>query len=174
MTEILNHLGITDIGLFETFVVLNIFNVIIQTIKSRYTIKGNKAAAAALVNALAYGLYPIVVVYMVCDLPLWLKVVVVGSCKLAEVHLVHLVKLEEEEKARKNKLWKIEMIIHINYLGEVKEKLSIKKIPFNYVPQVGQYTIFNIYCRTPKQSAYVREFSEKHGAKFLVSETKSL
>ena len=66
------------------------------------------------------------------------------------------------------------MTIHVKHLEKVKEKLYTMEIPFNYVPQVGKYTIFNVYCRTQKQSAYVREFGEKYGAKFFVSETKSL
>ena len=61
--------------LFITFVILNIVNVIIQTVKSLATVKCGKTVAS-IVNAIAYGLYTVVVVYTVCDLPLWLKVVV--------------------------------------------------------------------------------------------------
>ena len=51
------------------FIVLNIVNVIIQTVKSLATVKCGKTVAA-IVNAVAYGLYTVVVVYTVCDLPL--------------------------------------------------------------------------------------------------------
>ena len=51
------------------FIVLNAINVVIQTIKSLCTINCGKTIAA-LVNALAYGFYTVVVIYMVCDLPL--------------------------------------------------------------------------------------------------------
>ena len=70
-----------DWKLFWIFVILNIINVIIQTIKSIATVKCGKSMAA-LVNAIAYGLYTVVVVYMVCDLPLWLKVTVIAVCNL--------------------------------------------------------------------------------------------
>ena len=49
------------------FVVLNVTNVIIQTIKSLATVKCGKTVAA-LVNAVAYGLYTVVTIYMLCDL----------------------------------------------------------------------------------------------------------
>ena len=49
------------------FIALNIVNVIIQTVKSLATVKCGKTVAA-LVNAIAYGLYTVVVVYIVCDL----------------------------------------------------------------------------------------------------------
>ena len=67
-----------DIKLLIVFILLNVVNVIIQTVKSIATIKCGKSVAA-LVNAIAYGLYTVVVVYTICELPLWLKVIVVGS-----------------------------------------------------------------------------------------------
>ena len=63
-----------DTKLLIIFIALNIVNVIIQTVKSIATIKCGKTLAA-IINAVAYGLYTVVVVYTVCDLPLWLKVV---------------------------------------------------------------------------------------------------
>ena len=51
-------------SLLTTFILLNILNVIIQTVKSLATVKCGKTVAA-LVNAVAYGLYTIVVVYMI-------------------------------------------------------------------------------------------------------------
>jgi hypothetical protein len=58
--------------LLITFTVLNIINVIIQTVKSIATVKCGKVAASV-VNAVAYGLYTIVVVYTMADLPLMMK-----------------------------------------------------------------------------------------------------
>ena len=74
-------------SLLAEFVLLNIVNVIIQTIKSLCTVKAGKTVAA-LVNAVAYGFYTIVVVYMVCDLDLWVKVAVVGGANLVGVFIV--------------------------------------------------------------------------------------
>ena len=69
------------------FIVLNVANVIIQTVKSIATIKCGKTVAA-LVNAVAYGLYTVVVVYTVCDLNLWVKVLVVAVANLIGVYVV--------------------------------------------------------------------------------------
>ena len=95
-----------NIELLITFIVLNIVNVIIQTVKSIATIKCGKCWAAA-VNAIAYGLYTVVVVYTVCDLPLCLKVTIVALCNLVGVFTVKFI----EEKSRKDKLWKVEATI---------------------------------------------------------------
>ena len=88
------------------FILLNIVNVIIQTVKSLATIKCGKTMAS-IINALAYGLYTVVVVYTMCDLPLWSKAVIVGLCNLVGVYVVKLI----EEKSRKDKLWKGECTI---------------------------------------------------------------
>ena len=155
--------------LFITFVILNIVNVIIQTIKSLATVKCGKTVAS-IVNAVAYGLYTVVVVYTVCDLPLWLKVVVVGVANLIGVFVVKLF----EEKSRKDKLWKVECTIPNDKVMSLCYDLK-EKIPFNaYEVLEGDYTVFNIYCATQNESAYVKECLTNYKAKYFVSETKIL
>ena len=95
-----------DWTLLLIFIGLNIANVIIQTIKSIATVKCGKGVAA-LVNAVAYGLYTIVTVYLMCELSLGLKALVVALCNLIGVYLVKWA----EEKARKDKLWKVEATV---------------------------------------------------------------
>ena len=154
--------------LFITFVILNIINVIIQTVKSLVTVKCGKTVAS-IVNAVAYGLYTVVVVYTVCDLPLWLKVVVVGVANLIGVYVVKRI----EEKSRKDKLWKVECTVpqeNAYYLAiELKNQ-----VPFNYIENVGKYAIFNIYCATQEQSATVKLILNEYNAKYFVTETKNL
>lgn len=152
------------------FVVLNIANVIIQTIKSICTIKCKKEVAAV-VNAVAYGLYTIVTVYTLCDLPLFLKASVVAICNLIGVYVVKYC----EEKARKDKLWKVEMTVP---QGEdtllLITNLEAAKIPYNFIENIGKYTLFNVYCATQQQSAKVKQFSSWCNAKYFVTESKIL
>lgn len=155
--------------LFLIFVGLNIVNVIIQTVKSLCTVKCGKGVAA-LVNALAYGLYTVVTIYMLCDLDLWVKAGVVAGCNLVGVYIVKWC----EEKARKDKLWKVEMTVRDFYTENLANALADLDIPFNYIEGVGKYTIFNVYCATQKQSATVKGIGVECKAKFFVSETKNL
>lgn len=155
--------------LFLIFVGLNIVNVIIQTVKSICTVKCGKGVAA-LVNALAYGLYTIVTIYMLCDLDLWVKAGVVALCNLIGVYIVKWC----EEKARKDKLWKVEMTVRNFYTESLANALADLDIPYNYIEGVGKYTIFNVYCATQKQSATVKGIGAECKAKFFVSETKNL
>ena len=158
-----------DWKLFWIFVILNIVNVIIQTIKSIATVKCGKGAAA-FVNAVAYGLYTVVVVYMVCELPLWLKVVVIAICNLIGVFFVKW----GEEKSRKDKLWKVEATIPAYNTELLHEELANSEVKHNYVENVGNWSIFNVYCPTQEYSKIVKRILDRYGAKYFVSESKTL
>lgn len=148
------------------FIVLNIVNVIIQTIKSIVTVKCGKTVAS-IVNALAYGLYTVVTVYTMCDLPLMTKALVVAVCNLIGVYVVKLF----EEKARKEKLWKIEMTIPTKYTYAVDFDLA--EIPHSYIKLSDKHTLFNFYCATQKETIKVKEIVNQYGAKYFISETKN-
>lgn len=157
-----------DMNLLFVFVVLNIANVIIQTIKSLVTVKSGKVAAA-IANAIAYGFYTIVVIYMVCELPLMLKVLVVGSCNLVGVFLVKW----GEEKARKDKLWKVEATIPKSEVDKLLLACKDLDLSYNYV-DIQKYYLFNFYCPTQKDSAIIKNLLKDFDAKYFVVESKNL
>lgn len=150
------------------FVVLNIFNVIIQTVKSIATVKCGKGVAA-LVNAIAYGLYTVVTVYLMCELPLGWKAGIVALCNLIGVYVVKWA----EEKARKDKLWKVEATVSPNNAQWLIDRLEENDIPHNYI-DVNKWVIFNIYCATQSESRNAKDILARANAKYFVSESKSL
>ena len=154
--------------LLVMFIILNAINVVIQTIKSLCTINSGKTVAA-LVNALAYGFYTVVVIYMVCDLPLMWKVLIVGACNFVGVFLVKLV----EEKMRKDKLWKVEATVKPAEAEAIKHFCKSFDVPFSYI-DIEKYVIFNFYCATQKESALIKDVLDNHNAKYFVSESKTL
>lgn len=151
------------------FIILNIFNVILQTVKSICTVKCGKTVAA-IVNAVAYGLYTVVIVFTNADLPLMQKVLVVALSNLIGVYIVKWI----EEKKRKQMLWKVEFTVLEKNTKSVANLLDLAHIPNNYIENVGKYTIFNAYCATQKQSESVKEIIKEYNAKYFVSETKKL
>lgn len=151
------------------FSILTIFNVVFSTIKSIVTIKSGKTIAS-LISAGYYGFYNIVLIYTVADFPLWQKVFVTFFCNLIGVFIVKW----SEEKMRKEKLWKVELTIKAEKTSILTKQLEELSIPYNYIENVGKYTVFNIYCATQKESSFVRELVQKHNAKFFVSESKQL
>ena len=161
-----------DTKLLLVFIVLNIANVIIQTVKSIATVKCGKVSAAV-INAVAYGLYTIVTVYLMCELDLYLKAGIVALCNLIGVYVVKLI----EEKARKDKLWKIEATVY-NYNHDPEWDdciIDLKEsgVPFNYI-DIQKYILINCYCATQVESAKVKAILNKHNAKYFVSESKTL
>ena len=152
-------------NLLVTFIILNIANVIIQTIKSIVTVKGGKGIAA-IVNAVTFALYTVVTVYMMCDLPLLWKAGIVGLCNLVGVYVVKLF----EEKARKDKLWKIEATFDKEYLDTIHNSVGISH---SYI-DIGNKVIFNFYAENQRQSLIVKDIIQKYNGKYFVSESKIL
>ena len=155
-------------NLLITFIILNITNVLIQTIKSIATIKCGKGIAA-LVNAVAFGLYTIVTVYMMCELPLAAKAVIVALCNLVGVWVVKWL----EEKARKDKLWKVEVTIPAAEAKQMLEDCKYYGLTYNYV-DINKWYLFNFYCPTQKDSLNVKKLLKSYNAKYFVSESKTL
>lgn len=155
-------------SLVITYIILNIVNVIIQTVKSIATIKCKKGVAS-IVNAVAYGLYTVVVIYMVCDLPLWFKIAVVAIANLIGVYLVKFF----EEKNRKDKLWKVEATINKEDFEKINGTAKSLDLSYNYV-DIEKYYLFNFYCPTQKESEMVKGLLNSVNAKYFVNESKSL
>ena len=157
-------------NLLVTFVIFNVLNVIIQTVKSIATIKCNKWVAS-LVNAIAYGLYTYIVVLTVCELSLWIKVLVVALANLVGVFVVKLI----EEKSRKDKLWKVEMAIPQpfgEFIARAMEE-NYPNIPFNY-QDLGKWTVFNCYCNEQKDTKICIDIAKNYNGKISAYESKSL
>ena len=156
-------------NLILIFTALTIVNVVFSTIKSIITIKGG-AFSASLISALYYGYYNIVLIYTVADFPLWQKVIVTFGCNLVGVFAVKYA----EEKAKKDKLWKVEATV--NTMEEAKEIIGLlneKRIPCNYV-DINRYVLINCYCATQKQSAGVKNILDLYNAKYFATESKNL
>lgn len=158
-----------EMKLLALFIVMNIVNVVIQTIKSIATIKCGKVAAA-IVNAVAYGLYTYIVVLTMCDLPLLAKCLIVAGANFVGVYTVK----HFEEKARKDKLWKVEATVDYCYAEDLHYSLKNVDLPHNYIENVGRYVVFNIYCATQKESLEAKHYLDRYKAKYFVSESKTL
>lgn len=165
----MNWFGFDFSAFLWVFILLNVANVIIQTIKSIATIKCG-AWSAASINAIAYGLYTVVVVYMNADgLGILWKAVIIGVANLIGVYVVKLVEI----KKRKDKLWKVECTVTRTKTSSLDEELKRANISHNYVI-LGSHTVFNCYCATQKESLSVKGILARYNAKYFVTESKTL
>lgn len=153
------------------FIVLNVVNVIIQTVKSIITINGSKWSAS-IVNAVAYGLYTVVVVFMSAEgLGLLWKALIIGVANLVGVYVVKLI----EEKNRKEKLWKVEATVSATIMPLLHSLLSEGDVPHSWI-DIGSTNrvLLNCYCNTKRESEIVKKALDVSGAKYFVSESKVL
>ena len=156
-------------NLLLMFILMNILNVIIQTVKSLVTVKCGKTTAAV-VNAIAYGLYTYIMVLTMCELPMLVKCLVVAGCNFVGVYLVKW----GEEKARKDKLWKVEATVNYSDYENLNFDLNNHFIEHNYILLGNKYAVFNIYCPTQEQSKFAKKILNQYNAKYFVSESKNL
>ena len=160
-----------DFNLFLlVFVVLNIVNVIIQTVKTIITVNG-KPMSAAIINAVTFAIYTVVVVFMNAEgLGVFYKALIIGLVNFFGVYIVKYI----EAKNRKDKLWKVEATVLRGYTTSLHCKLVDAEISHNYLENVGKWTLFNVYCENQEQSAKAKEILNHFNAKYFVSETKML
>lgn len=150
------------------FIGLNVANVILQTIKNLATVKCGKVIAA-IVNAVAFGLYTIVLVYTNADFPLWVKVVVTAGANLIGVYVVKLI----EEKIQKEKLWRVEVAVNEKDKENLLQEISKENYSYYYLKTQGYYQ-FTFFCNTKKDSKKVKNLLENYNIKYFVTESKTL
>ena len=86
--ENLNWLEFNLNAFLWIFIILNVVNVIIQTIKSIVTINGTPFAAAV-INAVTFAIYTVVVVFMNADgLGIIWKALIIGVVNFIGVYIV--------------------------------------------------------------------------------------
>lgn len=152
------------------FTIATIINIILSTIRSLCTIKGGKMVSA-ITNAVCYGFYPLIVMLTAKDtVSIITNMAITAIANFVCVYVIKLV----EEKARKDKLWKVEATIPTIWQDRVITDLKFDDLAFNYIEGVGHYTLFNIYCEDQAESAKAKKILDYYQAKYFVSESKTL
>lgn len=150
------------------FALCTAVNVILSTIKSILTVNGGKVSAS-FINAITYGFYSYVIVLTSADgMPIWLKMAITAVCNFVGVYFVKWI----EEKARKDKLWKVELTVPTRYTNTID--FDLHDVPHSYIELSDKHTLFNFYCATQKESAKVKAIANQYEAKYFVAESKNL
>lgn len=151
------------------FTLMTIINVTLSTIRSICTIKCGKWLSA-ITNAVCYGFYPLIVMLTAKDtVTIWVNM---GITALANFVCVWIIKLIEE-KARKDKLWKVEVACPRVHANDLHLLYKENNIPHNFV-EVGYWVMFNCYCMTQKDTQIVKDYAIKRECKISAYESKSL
>jgi hypothetical protein len=146
------------------FTLATVVNVSLSTIRAICTIKCGKTVSA-IANAVCYGFYPLVIMLTAQGTVDIIANMVITA--IANFVCVYLIKLAEE-KARKDKLWRIDLTIPAEETAFIHRKLA--NIPHNYI-ECGPKTVFNCYCATQKESAEVKTLAVAIGGKYSAFES---
>jgi hypothetical protein len=156
------------------FAIATIVNVVLSTIRSLCTIKGGKWLSA-LSNAVCYGFYPLIVLLTANGtVDIIINMIITAVVNFICVWLIKWV----EEKARKDKMWKVEMAIPAypelnSEFNPINNRLMQNNIPYNWHFMDGWY-IYNCYCMTKGQTAICTEIAKQCKGKISAYESQQL
>lgn len=149
------------------FAIATVVNVTLSTIRSLCTIKCGKWLSA-LTNAMCYGFYPLIVMLTAKDsVTIWTNMAITAVANFICVWLIKFI----EEKARKDKLWKVEIAVAKRYQEDVENNLL--NVPHNCI-DTGSWVMFNCYCNCQSETAYVVDIAKRYNGKISAYESKPL
>ena len=153
------------------FALITFANVIIQTVKSLFTIKGGKLSAAT-VNAIAFGFYTYIIFFTADDsISLWQKALITAVCNFIGVFFVKFL----EEKLQKDRLWIFNCTAKVESADVIKitELLKSMDISLTYNQLKDDLYTLSIYSYTQSESEMIESVLKNYKIKYCTIETKS-
>ena len=153
------------------FALITLANVIIQTVKSLFTIKGGKLSAAT-VNAIAFGFYTYIIFFTADDsISLWQKALITAVCNFIGVFFVKFI----EERLQKDRLWIFNCTAKVESADIIKitELLKSMDISLTYNQLKDDLYTLSIYSYTQSESEMIKSVLKNYKIKYCVIETKS-
>lgn len=149
------------------FAIATVVNVTLSTIRSLCTIKGGKWVSA-ISNAVCYGFYPLIVMLTAKGtVDIIVNMTITAVANFVCVWLIKLV----EEKAKKDKLWKVEIALDKDYTATIHHYLERQEIPHNYL-EVGSWVMFNCYCATQNDTKLITQLAKTYNGKVSAYENQ--
>jgi uncharacterized protein YebE (UPF0316 family) len=151
-----------------TFLILQVVYVVLNTITSILKIKGGKMIAS-LSSAICYAFYVYVLIATATDTNPHIKAILVAITNFVGVY----VSMWLLEKFKKDKLWEIKATMKDNNdnLIAITKVFEDNHISFNVLRTWdNKELILNIYSKSQKESAMVKEELDKVNAKYIVHE----
>lgn len=167
MAEWVSSLGIWWYVLF--YLAVQLVNVVLNTLKTIITSRATKVPAA-IINALTFGFYTIVVALTADMSNLWVNIAITIVANLVGVYFSIMVL----EKLRKDKLWEITATAWASDAFRIKCELLKANISFNMQDTIStnehREQVLHIYCPTQKESTIVKKILIDNHAKYIVHE----
>jgi uncharacterized protein YebE (UPF0316 family) len=146
------------------FIILQVINVILSTIKSIVMIKGSKWGAI-IANTIYFGVYTAVLKQISAIDNLLILVVITMLANFFGTWIGIVI----TDKLRKADLWIIKTVIRIGYVKEYKKALNDAGIKYiSYQTTWDEYTAIDIFSENRTQSKKIKEILLKFKAKYSI------
>lgn len=146
------------------FIILQVINVILSTIKSIVMIKGSKWGAI-IANTIYFGVYTAVLKQISTIDNLFVLVVIAMLANFFGTWIGIVI----TDKLRKADLWIIKTVIRIGYVKEYKKTLNDAGIKYiSYQTTWDEYTAIDIFSESRTQSKKIKEILLKFKAKYSI------
>lgn len=146
------------------FIILQVVNVILSTIKSIVLIKGHKWATI-IANTIYFGVYTAVLKQLTTIDNLWVLVVITMIANFIGTWIG----IDVTEKLRKADLWIIKTVVPIERIKEYKAALNEANIKYiSYQTTWDECTAVDIFSENRTQSKTIRAILDQFNAKYSV------
>lgn len=146
------------------FIILQVINVILSTIKSIVMIKGSKWGAI-IANTIYFGVYTAVLKQISAIDNLLVLVIITMLANFFGTWVGIII----TDKLRKADLWIIKTVIRIGYVKEYKKTLNDAGIKYiSYQTTWDEYTAIDIFSESRTQSKKIKEILLKFKAKYSI------
>jgi uncharacterized protein YebE (UPF0316 family) len=146
------------------FIILQVINVILSTIKSIVLVKGHKWATI-IANTIYFGVYTAVLKQLTTIDNLWVLVIITMVANFIGTWIG----IEVTEKLRKADLWIIKTVVPIERIKEYKAALNEANIKYiSYQTTWDEYTAVDIFSENRTQSKTIKAILDQFNAKYSV------
>ena len=149
------------------FTILQLINVILSTIRSILTIKGNRIVASVS-SAIYFGFYTVIVIYTAADnMALWLKILITTITTLVGTYVAKLIL----DKFKKERLWDITATVKDRVVEQVCEELNSKSLLHTKIKMNNpKYWLIHTYAKGKEESREIKKIFEKYDGYVIVHE----
>lgn len=146
------------------FIVLQIVNVILSTIKSIVTIKGSKWGTI-IANTVYFGVYTAVLKQLTTIDNLFVLVIITMAANFIGTWIGIVV----TEKLRKADLWTIKTVVKIEYIKDYKKALNEANIKYiSYQTTWDECTAVDIFSESRNESKTIKKILDRFNAKYSI------
>lgn len=144
------------------FSACSLINVILNTFKTIIMYKKNIISSAN-INAITYGFYTVIVVLMAGTMPLWIKIVATAITNWIGV----CISMKILKKFEKDKVWKVELKVPLNYEQQIRELLSTRGVEIFDGLKNEKNILLTCICPSQKESKIIGQIAKAYNTKPL-------